>query len=185
MLDENGVLTITFINANNTALLFPLGEGMEVLYREGGFGLNFARGLSIILCWMALLSAIGLAAASFLSFPVAAFFSLGILTMAFSTTTLTNVVSEGSIMARDSETGKISSSVADVVVVPFFAVALKVINLARGFSPVDSLSSGRSISWAELGLAFSQIVLLLGGFFAVVGIIGFNRRELATAQGTQ
>ena len=185
LLNDAGVLTITFINPNNTALLFPLGEGMEVLYREGGFGLNFARGLGIILCWMALLSAIGLAAASYLSFPVAAFFSVGILTMAFSTTTLTNVVEQGSIMAPDSETGARPTSVADVVIVPFFAGALKVINLARSFSPVDSLSSGRSITWEELGLAFSQIVLVLGGFFAAVGILGFNRRELATAQGTQ
>ena len=185
LLNDAGELTITFINPNTTALLFPLGEGMEVLYREGGFGLNFARGLGIILCWMALLSAIGLAAASYLSFPVAAFFSLGILTMTFSTTTLTNVVEQGSIMAPDSESGARTSSVADVVIVPFFAGALRVINLARSFSPVDSLSSGRSITWEELGLAFSQIVLVLGGFFAVVGILGFNRRELATAQGTQ
>jgi len=46
----NGKLTIRFYNRNKTALLFPLDEGMEVLYREGGFGLNFARGLVIILC---------------------------------------------------------------------------------------------------------------------------------------
>ena len=74
LFDDNGMLTIAFLNPNNTALLFPLDDGMEVLYREGGFGLNFARGLGIIFCWMALLAALGLAAASFLSFPVAAFF---------------------------------------------------------------------------------------------------------------
>ena len=81
--DTNGVLTLAFINPNDTALLFPLGDDVEVLYPEGGFALNFARGLGIIFCWMALLSAIGLAAASFLSFPVAAFLSLGVLTMVF------------------------------------------------------------------------------------------------------
>jgi len=53
------VLTILFLNVNNTALLFPLEDGMEVLYREGGFALNFARGLGIIFCWMALLAALG------------------------------------------------------------------------------------------------------------------------------
>lgn len=185
LLNEQGVLTITFLNQNNTSLLFPLNEGMEVLYRQGGFGLNFACGVAIIFCWMALLAAIGLAAASFLSFPVAAFFSMGILTMAFSTGTLNNVVTEGTIMGRDEESGVVGSSALDAVVVPFFRVALKVINLARDFSPVDSLSSGRTITWTELGLAFGQIVLLLGGIFAIVGILGFNRRELATAQGTQ
>ena len=74
---------------------------------------------------------------------------------------------------------------ADVVLIPAFKGVLAVVNLVKNFSPIDALSSGRSITWGELGLAFAQIVLLLGGVFAVAGIIFFNRRELATAQGTQ
>ncbi len=184
--DENGVLTVAFLrNPNNTALLFPLEDGIEVLYREGGFGLNFARGLTIILCWMALLAAIGLASASFLAFPVAAFFSLGLLTMAFSSGTLANVVSEGTVMGFNSETGAAGHSIIDLVAVPVFRAALSVINLARQFSPIEALSTGRSITWGQLGLAFSQIVLLLGGLVAAAGIFIFNRRELATAQGNQ
>ena len=31
---SSGVLTIDFLNANNTTLLFPLEDGMEVLYPE-------------------------------------------------------------------------------------------------------------------------------------------------------
>jgi hypothetical protein len=185
LFDENGVLTISFANVNNTALLFPLEDGIEVLYREGGFGLNYARGLGIIFCWMSLLAAVGLTAASFLSFPVAAFLSLGVLTMVFSSGTLANVVSEGTIMNYNAETGVTGRSLADVVFVPFFRVALDIINLARGFSPIDKLSSGRSIPWEELGAAFLQIVLLLGGITGLIGIAIFQRRELATAQGTQ
>jgi len=69
-------------------------------------------------------------------------------------------------------------------VVPTFRAALTVINLAKQFSPIDSLSTGRSITWGELGLAVSQIILLMGGILVVFGILVFNRRELATAQGT-
>lgn len=185
LFDENGQLTIAFLNPNNATLLFPLEDGIEVLYREGGFGLNFARGLAILFCWMALLAAVGLASASFLSFPVAAFFSLGLLTMVLSSGTMANAVSEGTIADYDSEKGTKGWSPADVVVIPVFRAALKVINLAKGFSPVDSLSSGRSITWGELGRAFAQIVLLLGGLVALFGIVVFTRRELATAQGTQ
>jgi hypothetical protein len=183
--DENGLLRVEFLNVNNTSLLFTLEEGVEVLYREGGFGLNFARGLGIIFCWMALLAAIGLAAASFLSFPVAAFFALGILTMTMSSGTLATVVSEGTVMGSNAETGEVGSSAVDLVVVPVFRVALTVINLARQFSPVESLSTGRSITWTQLGLAFGQIVILLGGIVGLIGIGIFNRRELATAQGNQ
>ncbi|HEU5122900.1 MAG TPA: ABC transporter permease [Verrucomicrobiae bacterium] len=185
LFDENGILRIEFLNVNDTALIFPLDEGLEVLYREGGFGLNFARGLGIIFCWMALLAAIGLASASFLSFPVAAFFSLAVLTMALSSGTLANVVAEGTVMGTDEESGVVGHSVVDFLIVPVFRGALTIINLARGFSPVESLSTGRSITWGQLALAFGQIVVLLGGIVGLLGIWVFNRRELATAQGNQ
>jgi hypothetical protein len=180
--DDKGVLTVAFLNANNTALLFPLEDGLEMLYRQGGFGLNFVRGLGIIFCWMALLATLGLAAASFLSFPVAAFLSLGVLTLALSSGTISNAVSEGTLMGYNSETGRSGHSVVDVVAIPVFRAVLEVINLAKDFSPIDALSTGRCVTWGELGRAFGQIVLLLGGGIGLIGIIIFNRRELATAQ---
>jgi hypothetical protein len=185
LFDDTGVLTLSFLNASNVALLFPLDEGIEVLYRESSFGVNFVRGLGIILCWMGLLAALGLAAASFLSFPVAAFLSLGILTMVFASGTMANALEVGTIADYNSEKGTRGSTPLDMVVLPTFRAALKVISLARDFSPIDSLSTGRSITWTQLGAAFGQIVLLLGGAFALFGIAVFTRRELATAQGTQ
>jgi hypothetical protein len=71
------------------------------------------------------------------------------------------------------------------VLIPAFKGVLAVISLVKNFSPIDALSSGRSITWGELGAAFAQIVLLLGGVLGITGVILFNRRELATAQGTQ
>jgi len=72
-----------------------------------------------------------------------------------------------------------------MVLIPAFKGVLAVISLVKNFSPIDALSSGRSITWGELGAAFAQIVLLLGGVLGIIGVILFNRRELATAQGTQ
>ena len=181
--DDQGVLTVTFGNLNDTALVFPLKDGLEVLYPEGSFGLNFVRGLGIIFCWMGLLAALGLAAASFLSFPVAAFCALAVLTLAFSSRTLSNAVSEGTLMGYNTETMKTGTSPLDIIAIPVFSVVLDVINLAKDFSPIDSLSTGRSITWAQLGVAFSQIVLLLSGSLALFGMVVFTRRELATAQG--
>ena len=183
--DENGKLTITFVNPNGTALLFPLDEGLEVLYPEGSFALNFARGLGIIFCWLALLAALGLMSASFLSFPVAAFFSLALLIVGFSGGTLSESIENGTVAAGNEETGVAGHSIADIILIPAFKGIVTLIQLVENFSPVDALSSGRSITWSELGLAFLQIVLLIGGIFAVLGIFFFSRRELATAQGTQ
>ena len=185
LFDGKGVLTISFLNPNNTALLFPIEDGMEVLYPEGGFAMNFARGLGIIFCWMALLAAVGLAAASFLSFPVAAFFSMAVLVVGLSGGTLAETVGNGTVGVGNEEKGIVGHSVADVVLIPAFRGILTVLKLAEDFSPIDALSTGRAISWGKLGAAFGQIVLLLGGIFAVAGIILFSRRELATAQGNQ
>jgi hypothetical protein len=183
LLDDQGRLFIEVGNPNKVEMTFPLEEGMELLYPESSFTINFMRGLAVIFFWLALLASIGLSAASFLSFPVAAFVSLAVLFIGLSSGTVSTVVEQGTIVGYDAAKGGYGHSVADYVVVPFFRGALKVINLVQNFSPIDSLSSGRSITWGQLGLAATQIVLLLGGFFCVMGIILFARRELASAQG--
>jgi hypothetical protein len=186
LIDDKGVLAIAFYNANrDTVLLFPVEDGMEVLFPEGGFALNFARGLGIIFCWMALLAAVGLMAASFLSFPVAAFFSMAVLAVVLSSGMLAETVETGTVGVGNEEKGIAGHSPADVILIPLFKGILNVVNLAKNFSPIDSLSSGRVITWGELGAAFGRIVLLLGGFTGIIGIVLFSRRELATGQGTQ
>ena len=185
LLDDKGVLTIVFLNVNNTMLLFPVEDGVEVLFPEGGFALNFARGLGIIFCWMALLAAVGLMAASFLSFPVAAFFSMALLAVVLSSGTLAETVASGSVGVGNDEKGIPGHSAADMILIPAFKGILIVVSLAKNFSPIDSLSTGRAVTWGELGAAFGQIVLLLGGVIGVIGVALFSRRELATAQGNQ
>ena len=63
---------------------------------------------------------------------------------------MANAVSEGTIADYNAEKGTKGHSPLDYVIIPAFKAVLKVINLARGFSPVDSLSTGRSISWGQL-----------------------------------
>ena len=185
LIGEDGVLTVEFWNRNEIALFFPLEDGMEVLYREGGFGLNFSRGLLIVFLWLSLLAVIGLAAASQLSFPVAAFFSLGVLVIGLSSGTLATVVEQKTIMGVDHETGKPHSSALDSVMVPMMKVMLQTISLVEKFSPIESLSNGRTISWGELGRAVVQIGLLMGGGIGLIGVGLLYRRELATAQANQ
>ena len=105
--------------------------------------------------------------------------------LVMSTSTLANAVSEGTIANYNAEKGTKGSTPADIVIIPTFRAILSVINLAKNFSPIDSLSTGRSIPWSELALAFGQVVVLLGGVLGLFGVTVFTRRELATAQGTQ
>lgn len=184
LINEQGFLTVNFINRNGTALLFPVEDGLEVLYPESTFGVNYFRGITIIFFWLALLAALGLAASSFLSFPVAAFVSLGVLIVVFSSGTIALVIQQGTVLEVNHETGFADAPAwIDYFALPIFTGLLWVINLVRGFSPIDSLSTGRSITWFQLSMAFLQICVCMGGLLASIGMIIFSRRELATAQG--
>jgi hypothetical protein len=183
VVDDQGRVWIEVANPNNVDLTFSLEEGMELLYPESSFGVNFMRGLGIIFCWLALLASIGLAAASFLSFPVAAFVSLAVLFVGLSGGTVSTVVEQGTVTGFDSAKSAYGHSVVDYLVVPIFHGLKWVINLVQDYSPIDSLSSGRSITWGQLGSAVGWIVLFLGGIFSLAGITLFTFRELATAQG--
>jgi len=179
----NGKLQVRMDNFSEKPMLFPVEEGMEVLYRIGGFGWNFVRGLAVIFCWLALLAALGLTAATFLSFPVAAFCTIAILFVSLSSGTLKQIVSENGVIAVNPETGVADTvNIVNLAAVPVAKGLLTVLNLARGFSPIDNLSSGRAITWGELGRAIVQICIILSGFMAAAGIFIFSRRELATAQ---
>ncbi len=184
LLDDQGKLVIEYVNENDSVLYFPLEEGVEILYREGGFGLNFLRGVAIIFCWLALLAAVGLFAASFLAFPVAAFFSLALLLISFSTGTMAQVIEEGTIRGVDHETGVVGDpNWFDALTVLSFKTMYWTVQQVRNFSPIESLSLGRSITWSQTARAVAQIVILMGGLFALSGIWIFERRELAGEQG--
>ena len=74
-------------------------------------------------------------------------------------------------------------SALDDVMVPVFRAVLKVINLVQQFSPVDSLSTGRSVSGGNWAWLLPRLCCFLGGILAGFGMFVFTRRELATAQG--
>jgi hypothetical protein len=86
-------------------------------------------------------------------------------------------------MEADHETGKIAPSWADKVALPVFRALLATLNVVRGYSPIDALSSGRSVTWAEVAGALIQVLGVMGGLVAAGGIAIFARRELAAAGG--
>jgi hypothetical protein len=76
---EDGTLRVTIANRNMvmpgesqpTSIGFNPGEGLELLYRVGGFEGNFIRGQMLMWAKLAMLAAAALAAASWLGFPIA------------------------------------------------------------------------------------------------------------------
>lgn len=183
--NEEGIVRITFANHNPTTLLFPLEDGLELLYPASSFGMNFARAMGVILCWLGLLAAVGLFGGSFLSFPIASFLVFTMLIVISSGNLITEIVTEGSVAGIDHETGESNFDYLDWLLVPLFRILLFVVNAVQSVSPIEALSVGQLISWSQLGTAFGQITLLIGGFFAIAGSLIFTRRELASAQSNQ
>ena len=182
---NRGLVRVNFANFNDKPIVFPMDDGPMILYHDGGFGTNLVRGLLIIFFWLGLICAIGLMASSFLSFPVATFMSFGILLISASTGTLEQIIEEEGISGINHETGrKDESSSLDNVAILFSKMILSVTDLVWGYSPVDNLSSGRTIPWATLGMAFTGIILLMGGLVSAFGAFMFQRRELALPNPT-
>lgn len=186
LLDTEGNLIVELTNGSQTPLFFSLQDGMEALYGQGGFVWNYIRGMMVILCWIAFIAVIGLAASSFLSFPVAAFVSISLLIIGFSGGTLSQVIEQGGISGVNHETGmKDQSSSLDQVAITASKAFLSVINLVKDFSPISFLSTGRSVTPGMVAQAFVQIVMVMGGLFAALGIWAFYKVELAAAQNNQ
>ena len=178
LFSADGKLHIQCVNRDSTTLLFPLEDGLELLYPGGGFALNYARGAGIIFCWLALIAAMGLAASTFLSFPVATLLAVSLLLLGLSGGMFSEVLQEGTFLGLNDDTGQPQSQALDWLFLPVFRVVAFAVNQITSFSPVESLVTGRSIGWLELGRAAWQIVALAGGVFAVTGIAIFKRRQL-------
>lgn len=178
-----GQVVVDAINIGDRAVLFGLQDGMEVLYPASNFPLNFVRGLMVIGCWLGLLTAIGLCAAAKLQFNVAAFVSLSVLLVGLSGGTLKQVVEQGGVVGVASETGTVTQPTPlNRASVAVYGGLKWVLDQITGFDPVDALSTGRNLSWLQVGLAFVEVIGIVGGLFAALGIWVFTRRELAAPQ---
>jgi hypothetical protein len=167
------------INRNDTALLFPLEDGLECSIDKADSPEFCARAATSSFGWLFWAR---LDWRPRFSFPVAAVHDGS--AHGFPGT-ISQVIEQGTIGAVNHETGVADKpALVDYVALPIFKALLRLIKMVEGFSPIDSLSTGRSISWSELTRAFLQICVLLCGIVAAIGMITFSRRELATAQGT-
>ncbi len=182
LIGSDGRLHIECENRDPNTLLFPLEDGLEVLFPEGGFAGNYVRALLVVACWLALLTASGLAAASFLSFIIASLLAMTLLLLAVSGNTFGGVLEDGTLLGTDHETGAANSRALDGVALPVYRVLHALTQTLTSVSPIERLSEGRTITWAQLADAVARIILLGGGLTAAAGIFIFNRRELAREQ---
>jgi hypothetical protein len=184
LFDKSGKLRVEAWNYSRSTLRFPLDQQLEVLFPEGSFEVNFARGLLVIFFWLVAVAAIGLAASSYLTLPVASFVTMTVLVVFMSGNLLDTIVEERTIGEIDHETGKRTTRVIDPFVLPVFKGLHSLVSLTKTSSPIARLSIGRSVGWEDVGGTLLKHVIVIGGLMGGIGIFLFNRRELAALQGS-
>lgn len=178
LIDDQGRLQIIIANLNPETSLSFSGGDLQVLYRADSFGPNFFRGLLIQWIKLAFLAALGLAAASFLGFPVAVMASL----LVFFTAWASGYVIES--LGAFAKPGPADQAT------PYLQLFLKYIALAFAaplkqfsqYQPTDQVRDGLYIGWREVVMCAVWIGIVWAGLVGLVGSVIFTRRELARVQ---
>ncbi len=171
---DDGRLEIGVINADpSRSVSFVDEEGLQLMYRVDDFTSNFVRSMAVIWIKLAFLAALGLAAASFLGFAVAAMAS-----------TLVFVGAWASGFLADSLQyfgGRDENVLITVVKAVAQAFTFLVGQYGR-YEPATLLVEGRYVSWAMLGSATLWVGVVWTGIVGLIAWLIFRNRELARVQ---
>ncbi|MFG0251782.1 MAG: hypothetical protein ACF8NJ_02790, partial [Phycisphaerales bacterium JB038] len=173
----------TIINGNiqtgesyERALNFP-PDGLEVMYSVGSFEGNYARAMLVLWIKLGLLAAMGIAAATFLSFPVASLFAFVGLFAAESSNFLKESLEYYTTEGKEGAERLLTMAIR--------VVGQAIIGLFSPYTdlrPTEKLVEGRFVSWGQLvvgAVTLGLASLLIG----VVGFAIFRKRELGTYSG--
>ncbi len=194
LINDEGTLLVSIFNLyepppgkeGRGAVSFDPGK-LQVLYRVGDFEGNFLRALIMLWIKLAFLAALGLAAATFLSFPVACLASFTV----FAAGTLAPWLSESLQLYVPPAAGSVDWGNTGMVIQWAFenvirGIATALVFVLDGFGqfqPTQRLVQGMDIPWAAvvrgalvIGVLWSSITLFVGGSV-------LRRRQLAIYSG--
>jgi len=165
---EDNYLAVGFFNPplNNTVVIFPPDDGLEVLYKADSFTANFIKAALLILLRLIFLACLGTLAASFLSFPVAVLFCL----MIFLTGTISGFVLESFDVMSKNLTGIYSYTIRPIVqLLPQF----------DKWNPTKFLVPARLLSWPLLAKVAGLMVCVKAILVLLLALLIFTYREIA------
>jgi len=166
---KDGHLAVAFFNdsqLNNTVVIFPPKDGLEVLYKADTYTANFIKGVILILFRLLFLSCLGILASSFLSFPVAILFCIAI----FLTGTINGFILESFDFMSENISGIYRYTLKPVIqLLPQF----------DKFNPGKFLVPARLLEWLFLAKVAGLMVGIKAFLLLVVALVIFSYREIA------
>jgi hypothetical protein len=165
---EDGYLAVGFFNVplNNTVVIFPPEDGLEVLYKADTFTANFLRAVLLILFRLIFLACLGILASTFLSFPVAILFCLAIF--------FTGTISGFCIESFD-YLSKNLSSVYSYTVKPI----AQLLPQFDKFSPTKFLVPARLLRWSLLAKVVFSLICIKAVLLWLAALLIFSYKEIA------
>jgi len=165
---EDGYLAVVFQNLpmNNTVVIFPFEDGLEVLYKAGSFTVNYIKVIVLILARLIFLATLAVFAASWLSFPVTILICL----VVFFTGTISGFILE----SFDFLAGGFSN-VYDFTVRPIISLLPRF----DRFNPAEFIVPGRLLSLAVLADVVFVLVCIKALLLFLAGVLIFTYREIA------
>jgi ABC-type transport system involved in multi-copper enzyme maturation permease subunit len=190
VIEPDGTVTLTVFNGelmpgpegevavipNPESINFPPG-GIQLSYSVSSYQMNFVRVACVLWLKLAFLAMVGIAAGTFLSFPVACLVAFAVFIGAESAGFIAESLQYYEALDYDE----------NVVYwkIPVRAMGLAVATAFKTYAelrPTTRLVDGRLLSWGDVMWGASLIALWTGVLFTLATAI-FRRRELATYSG--
>ncbi|MSR68780.1 MAG: ABC transporter permease [Phycisphaerales bacterium] len=187
-ISADGSLTIEVVNGGLTrdrqfypgtwSLNFDY-DGLEVLHRVGGFEGNYARALLVDWSKLVFISALGIAAGSVLSFPVAVLLAFTVFISCALSSYLGIALENYYVEDKSDFITKMFQytirGIAGTVRVTFAPFARS--------GGTDDLVNGQVIPWLAVFKTFGLVGVLWSAIAFAVGFLGFRRKEIAVYSG--
>lgn len=185
---EDGTLRVTIFNGGvgRDGQLYPAPwsmnfdmDGLEVLHRVGGFEANFLRAILIDWGKLIFIAALGVAAASVLSFPVAVLLALTVFIVGSMSPFLALALDNFTIAANGNFFLQLFEAIIRGVL---FSVQWLLAPFAATGGSAE-LVDGRLISWQTVLGSVAQIGLLWSLLVFIFGFLLFRAKEIAIYSG--
>lgn len=172
-------IVVAFGNADpsGATVLFDPDRGLEVLMRAGGFGGNFLRAGLVLFVQLGFLSALGLAAGSVFSLPVASFVSIAACLLLQLSGYIGNLASQRNYFYDTGRAGP-ATMIADRVLNVVFRALRAAVSPLELPDALGMLAEGRLLTWGAVGAAAVVHLVVFGGLLALAGAGALRRREL-------
>ncbi|OPZ34653.1 MAG: ABC-2 family transporter protein [Synergistetes bacterium ADurb.BinA166] len=187
VLKPDGALELRYTNTDpdGVGALFPFEDGVQILYPSHGIGMNFLMIGGLMFSKLTLIAIVGIFASTFMSFPVAVFFSLvvfvvGHLASFIFTDLLKDLYLFGTSMVPPWMPLRAGDEILRNLIAGFFSVFP---NFAQ-YDLVPVMTDGILISYHPVLNCFVSFVVIRGGVLAVLAWYIYRRRELAALTPT-